>query len=654
MNSGVPETITVTYRAVVLNTTANVRGQARNNSVVWTAGGSGVTASAPDVTLVEPTLVVDKQIAPASRDAGDSVTVTLVVSHAGASNADAFDVTLRDALPAGLVYAGSLQNTAGTAPASLSESGAVINATWTTFPLGSTSTITFSATVATTATPGQVVTNTASTTHSSLPGSPGQVSPLNTFAYERTGNPADPGGAANTYAASDPATVTLFTNSIAGFVYVDRNDDGIFQSGGGTPELPIAGVTIVLTGTDHLGNPVSLTTTTLANGSYVFANLRPGTYTLRQVQPAGYVDGRDTVGTLFGGTAGNDVISAITIPTGGNASGTSYNFGERETADVSVVKTDSVDPVVPGAPLTYTLTVTNAGPSLATNVRVSDPLPSGTAFVSLNAPGWSCTPPAAGSAGDVTCSIPSLAVGAVATLTVQVTVGPTLVSGAVLTNAVAVRADTIDPNPDNDRDVETTHVATTGTADLSVTKVDLADPVQTGQNITYRVVVTNNGPSGATGVVLTDTLPASVVFVSATPTQGAGCTGTTTLTCDLGAIASGGVASVDVVVTTTAPGVVTNSASVTGIEPDPNPGNNTASEPTTVGNPADADLFVTKTDTPDPVTPGQVITYALSVGNRGPAPAATWWSPTRCRRARPSSRPCRLPAGPAPRRWRAS
>ncbi len=623
INSGVAETITVTYRAVVLNTTANVRGQARNNSATWTASGAVSPASAPDVTLVEPTLVVDKQIAPAGADAGDTVTVTLVVSHAGASNADAFNVALRDSLPAGLVYAGNLQHTAGLPPATLVEAGGTIDATWTAFPLvGGTSTITFNATVAMSATPGQVVTNTASTTHTSLPGSPGQLSTLNTFAYERTGNPGDPGGA-NTYAASDPATVTLFTNSIAGFAYVDRNDDGIFQSGGGSPERPIAGVTIVLTGTDHLGNPVTLTTTTLADGSYVFANLRPGTYALTQVQPAGYVDGRDTVGTLFGGTAGNDVITAITIPMGGNASGTSYNFGERETADVSVAKTDSVDPVVPGAPLTYTLTVSNAGPSVAANLRVSDPLPSGTAFVSLTAPGWNCTAPAAGGAGDVTCSIPSLAVGAVSTITVEVTVAPTLVTGAVLTNAVAVGADTIDPNPDNNRDVETTHVATTGTADLAVAKVDLADPVQTGQTVTYTVVVTNRGPSGATGVVLTDTLPASLVLVSATPTQGPGCTGTTTVACDLGAIASGSTASVTIVATATAPGVVTNTASVTGNEPDPNPGNNTATEPTTVADPTAADLSVRKTDTPDPVAPGQVITYTLSIANRGPAAAAS-------------------------------
>lgn len=621
VNSAVAETITVTYRAVVLNTAANVRGQARNNSARWRASGADVTASAPDVTLVEPTLAIDKQIAPASADAGDTVTVTLVLSHAAASNADAFGVALRDALPAGLVFAGNLQHTAGTPPTALSQSGGVVNATWASFPLGATSTVTFTATVAATTTPGQVVTNTATTTHTSLPGDPGERSTLNAFAYERTGNPADPGGAANTYAASDPATVTLYTNAISGFAYVDRNDDGIFQSGGGTPELPIAGVTILLTGTDNLGNAVSLTRTTLADGSYVFDTLRPGTYTLTQVQPAGYVDGRDTVGTIFGGTAGNDVIAAIAIPAGGNASGASYNFGERETADLSVVKADSADPVVPGASLTYTLTVTNAGPSVAANVRVTDPLPSGTGFVSLSAAGWTCAAPAPGSRGDVACSIPSMAVGEVRAITVEVTVEPTLVSGAVLTNAVAVGADTVDPVPDNNRDRHTTHVGATGTADLSITKTDLADPVLVGQTITYTVVVRNDGPSGATGVVLTDVLPATLVLVSATPTQGA-CTGTTTLACDLGPIGSGGTASVTIVATATVPGVVTNTVSVTGDEPDANPDNNTASEPTTVANPSDADLSVRKVDAPDPAAPGQVVTYTVTVGNAGPAAAA--------------------------------
>jgi len=72
-------------------------------------------------------------------------------------------------------------------------------------------------------------------------------------------------------------------SSISGFVYEDSGNDGVKGAG----EAGIAGVTVKLTGTDDLGNPVSLTTTTAADGSYSFATLRPGTYTVVETQPAG-------------------------------------------------------------------------------------------------------------------------------------------------------------------------------------------------------------------------------------------------------------------------------------------------------------------------------------------------------------------------------
>jgi hypothetical protein len=108
--------------------------------------------------------------------------------------------------------------------------------------------------------------------------------------------------------------------SLSGFVYCDISNDGVKQAGeGGVP-----GVTIQLTGADSQG-PVNLSTTTDANGSYSFSNLRPGTYTLIETQPAGYTDGIDAVGTL-GGTLTNDQISNINLPQ--NGSGANYNFGE--------------------------------------------------------------------------------------------------------------------------------------------------------------------------------------------------------------------------------------------------------------------------------------------------------------------------------------
>jgi large repetitive protein len=618
VNNTVAETLTLTYRAVVLNTAANLRGQARNNSVAWTAGSPAVVASAPDVTIVEPELQVVKTVAPANVDAGDSVTYTLVVSHTAASNADSFNAALLDTLPAGLTVTAGPTAT-GTAPTTLVLNAGAIEASWTSFPVGSTTTITFTATVSTALTPGTVVTNLSGISWTGLPGDvTTTLSPYNPLGVERTGNAGGPGGAANGYRASDPASVTINSNSLAGRVYVDADGNGLFTPG----EAPIAGVVVTLTGTDHLGNAVTLTTTTLADGTYIFPNLRPGTYTVRESQPAGFADGGENAGSA-GGTVGNDVVSAIVLPTGTVTDAVDYNFGERPTADLEVVKTDAPDPAQPGGTLVYTMLVRNNGPSAAANVVFRDPIPTGTAFVSIAAPGLSCTTPGVGAIGDVVCTVASLASGASTTVTLTLQVSPTLISGAVITNAAAVGSDTVDPRPENNRDDEPTVVAGPGTADLAIAKTDAVDPVVTGADVTYTLTIQNNGPTNATNVVVTDTLPAGVTLVSATPSQGAACTGTSTVSCDLGALANGASATVVVVVTTSAPGVIVNQAAVTASEPDPNPTNNQATEPTTVGNPTDADLVVTKVDAVDPVLTDAVIDYRIVVENRGPAAAAS-------------------------------
>ena len=88
--------------------------------------------------------------------------------------------------------------------------------------------------------------------------------------------------------------------SASGRVFFDANNDGV-QSG--PAETGIAGVTIELTGVDDTGAPVSLTTTTDANGDYRFDGLRPGTYTLTQpTQPPGTSNGQTIPGSA-GGTA---------------------------------------------------------------------------------------------------------------------------------------------------------------------------------------------------------------------------------------------------------------------------------------------------------------------------------------------------------------
>jgi uncharacterized repeat protein (TIGR01451 family) len=127
-------------------------------------------------------------------------------------------------------------------------------------------------------------------------------------------------------------------------------------------------------------------------------------------------------------------------------------------------------------------------------------------------------------------------------------------------------------------------------ADLSITKSGSPNPVTSGQRLTYTITVSNGGPQNATGVTVSDPLPASTHFNSASSTQGT-CTRSTTttpepkdgtVTCSLGGLANGATATVTIVVTPTTLGTLTNTASVTGDQADPTPADNSATATTTV------------------------------------------------------------------------
>ena len=133
-----------------------------------------------------------------------------------------------------------------------------------------------------------------------------------------------------------------------------------------------------------------------------------------------------------------------------------------------------------------------------------------------------------------------------------------------------------------------------GSADVTLTKVGAPDPATVNAALLYALTVTNNGPGTATSVSVTDTLPAGVSFVSATPSQGS-CSGITTVTCDLGAITNSGSATVLIVVTPTLVGPISNTASVTTTSDDPVAANNTSTAITNVVN-ASLTFVVTNTN----------------------------------------------------------
>ena len=160
-------------------------------------------------------------------------------------------------------------------------------------------------------------------------------------------------------------------------------------------------------------------------------------------------------------------------------------------------------------------------------------------------------------------------------------------------------------------------------ADLEVTQIDDPDPVASGGQVTYEITVTNNGPDVATSVTLDDTLPAGSTFVSALSESGECIEVEGTVSCDLGGLEPEGSAIVALVVD--APEVemttvITNSATASADQPDPIETNNTSEEETTVevAEEPTADLSVTQTDDPDPVTAGNGVEYLVTVMNAGP------------------------------------
>lgn len=127
-------------------------------------------------------------------------------------------------------------------------------------------------------------------------------------------------------------------------------------------------------------------------------------------------------------------------------------------------------------------------------------------------------------------------------------------------------------------------VSLTGT-ELTITQTDTPDPVNIASGLAYTLTAANAGPEDATGVVVTDTLPAGVIFQSASATQGSCSHSAGIVTCLLGDIGSGTNATMNIAVTApVAAGTITNSATVSGNETDPIPGNNTSTENTVVQN----------------------------------------------------------------------
>jgi uncharacterized repeat protein (TIGR01451 family) len=151
---------------------------------------------------------------------------------------------------------------------------------------------------------------------------------------------------------------------------------------------------------------------------------------------------------------------------------------------------------------------------------------------------------------------------------------------------------------------------------LSVTQSDSIDPSPAGSRVTYTIRVKNNSSAMATGVLVTDTMPTGVPFVSVTSDIGSCTRSSGTITCRIYSLSGGASATITLVLQPKAVGTITNKANVTANEPDSDPTDNSATESTTIT--AASDVKVTVTDGKTAAVAGQKNTYTIKVTNIGP------------------------------------
>ncbi len=483
------ETITIDYTVVVLNVSGNQRGTLLNNSATW----GSATASAPDVTVVEPTLTVAVDATPNSGDAGDVITITIDVAHDGTSNMDAQDVALTDAIPAGTTYVAGSLSSSGAPMATLAEAGGTITGTWDDLPLGQSTQITFQVTLNSDVHPRDVITDTADITWQSLDDDPGQISTYNTNSTERTG--ADGvGGALNDYAATasdsvtvnDPALAKALTATNKGYTTDPEVAIGEVVTYTVTVTVPEgqmsnaevvdqldAGLAFVACDSITPSNPAELTTDVVGDFAAVCSNPTVGT------------DGQSVTynfGTLTNANTDNGVAETLTIVYRavvlnviGNqrgvtlensaslnwedSSGTPQGIGPVTTS-VTVVEPEMTVAVSPssttgdaGDTITYTVTVSNpTGPNDmdAQDVHLEDLVPAGMTYVPgtwAHTSGVAPTAISEASAPTLTADWDSFSIGGTSTFTFDATIDYTNTPGQTLTDTATLTWQSLDDDP---------------------------------------------------------------------------------------------------------------------------------------------------------------------------------------------------------------
>jgi len=319
-------------------------------------------------------------------------------------------------------------------------------------------------------------------------------------------------------------------------------------------------------------------------------------------------------------TATVSVPSGISDPTPANNSATDTDTLNPQ-ADLSITKTNGATSVTPGGSTTYTITVSNAGPSNAMGASVTDNLPASLTATWTGEGAGGASGPASGS-GNINAGNIDLPAGASFTFTVNADIAASASGNLTNTAMVSAPSGVSDPVPANNSATDIDGLSPK--ADLAVTKTNGVDSSIAGSTTTYTITVTNAGPSNASVATVVDTLPASITGATWVSSVAGGASATASGSGDLNDSVSVPVGA-SVTYTITAPisasarGTLVNTASVISSAADPTPSNNTATDTDTVV--AQADLGIELKASSDGAPAGGEISYTINLTNHGPSDA---------------------------------
>ena len=540
-----------------------------NTAVVTSPASVPVTATVVVPVRRQADLLIIKA-GSATSIAGTTMTYTLTYTNVGPSNAQ--QVFITDTLPGTVIYDGVVSAPPGWSVPTLT--GQTLRWFTPTLGAGASGTFVFTVTVDPAAT-GQVVNRVVITTSTTDP------NPVNNSSSVTT----TLSSVANLELSKVASTLRPVAGTAVTFTIRVTN----------TGPSQAAGVTV----RDVLPSGLSLVTSAVSHGAFASPAWTVGTLSVNgsailtvvaQVDST-WANGAPITNTAVVSSPASTPITATAVIT------------PQRAANLELSKVASALQPAAGTQVTFTIWVTNTGPSQAANVIVSDVLPSGLSLVSSTlSQGLFVSP---------TWTVGTLNVGDSAALTVVAQVGSDVGHGAPITNTAVVTS------PASTSITARAIITPQRVVSLALSKTSPTYRAVAGTEITYTIQVTNLGPSLAIGVIVTDALPTGLTYVRARVTQGSynGAGNVWTV----GALAVGQTEWLTLTALT-APGVPISTVLV-NVATAGSPYSPPVSATWPNLSNSEADMLISKTSTPEFVTAGERISYTLVITNLGPSDA---------------------------------